>query len=150
MIECSKIIYEPIDIYMDGKLVFENESTSCVMGMQGKQTEFGFCYSPLSIINDGLIELLFIRGRPGRSGMHKILYDSRIAYDKNVQVLRGESFKIVSKREVSKNSPHIFVIDGEILSFQKFVKFESVPEALEVLVDFDHMMKYQKHFLKHE
>ena len=84
MIEFSKIIYEPIDIYMDGKLVFENESTSCVMGMQGVHTEFGFCSSPLSIINDGLIELIFIRGRPRRSGMHKIKYDSRIIYDKNI------------------------------------------------------------------
>ena len=34
-IEFNKLIYEPIDIYMDGQLTFENEPSSFVMGFQG-------------------------------------------------------------------------------------------------------------------
>ena len=34
-IEFTKLIYEPLDIYMDGKLAFENEPSAFVMGMQG-------------------------------------------------------------------------------------------------------------------
>jgi hypothetical protein len=61
---------------MDGKLVFENEPSPFVMGMQGKHGGNGFLLCPLSIINDGLSELIIIRGRPGPSGMLKIMNDS--------------------------------------------------------------------------
>jgi hypothetical protein len=63
-------------------------------------------------------------------------------------VLRGESFKVVPKREVAENAPHVFAIDGEPLYFKKFLKYDSVPEALDVLVDFDILMESQNHFIK--
>ena len=63
-------------------------------------------------------------------------------------VLRGESFKVVTKREIPGNPAHIFAIDGEPLYFHKFIKYESVPEAIEVLVDFDILMESQNHFIK--
>ena len=63
-------------------------------------------------------------------------------------MLRGESFKVMTKREIRGNPPHIFAIDGELLSFHKFIKFKSIPEALVVLVDFDILMESQNHFIK--
>ena len=98
------------------------------------------------MINDGLSELLVVRGRPGSSGMLKYMNDSTKgegvqAYDKNYQILRGESFKVVPKREIPGNPPQMLAIDGELLSFRKFLKYESVPEALDVLVDFDILME---------
>jgi hypothetical protein len=47
----------------------------------------------------------------------------------------------VPKREIPGNPPHMLAIDGELLSFRKFLKYESVPEALDVLVDFDILME---------
>ena len=46
------------------------------------------------------------------------------------------------------NVPHLFAVDGEPLHFEKFIKYESIPEALDVLVDFDIMMETQNHFIK--
>ena len=73
---------------MDGKLAFENEPSSFVMGFQGQHGGNCCILSPLSVINDGLSELLIVRGRPGLSGMLKFMNDSTKgggvqAYDKS-------------------------------------------------------------------
>jgi hypothetical protein len=74
---------------MDGKLVFENEPSSFLMGLQGQHGGNGCLLSPLSVINDGLSELLIVKGRPGPSGMMKFMNGSIKgggvqAYDKNI------------------------------------------------------------------
>jgi hypothetical protein len=35
----------------------------------------------------------------------------------------------------------VYSIDGEVLEFSKFIKYDTVPEAIEVLVDFDILME---------
>lgn len=37
--------------------------------------------------------------------------------------------------------PQMFQIDGEALWFTKFVKFEAIPGAVELLVDYEEMMQ---------
>ncbi len=41
----------------------------------------------------------------------------------------------------------MLAIDGELLYFQKFLKYDTVPEAIEVLVNFDILMELQGHFI---
>jgi hypothetical protein len=64
--------------------------------------------------------------------------------------LRGESFKVVPKRNIPGNPPHMLAIDGELLYFHKFLKYDSVPEAIDVLVDFDILMELQGHFVPNQ
>ncbi len=50
------------------------------------------------------------------------------AYDKNLNIIRGRTFKIVCKRPKTGNiiqDTHILAIDGEVLSFQNFLKYET-------------------------
>lgn len=106
---------------MDGKLAFESEPSSFVMSLQGQHGGNGCLLSPLSVINDGLSELLVVRGRPGPSGMMKFMNATTKGggvhgYDRNIAFMRGEQFKVVPKRE-SQGVPHIFAIDGEPLYF---------------------------------
>ncbi len=43
-----------------------------------------------------------------------------------------------------------FALDGEDLSFLDFVKFETVANGIDILVDYDYMMKEEKHFIQKE
>lgn len=88
-IEFTKLIYEPLDIYLDGQLVLEDLPSSFVMGLQGQHGGNGCLLSPLSIINDGKSELLVVKGRPGVSGMMQFMKESTKGggvqgYDKNI------------------------------------------------------------------
>lgn len=47
---------------------------------------------------------------------------------------------MVPKRQ-NNELPHIYAIDGEVLYFKKFLKYDTVPGAIEVLVDFDILME---------
>ena len=41
----------------------------------------------------------------------------------------------------------MFAIDGEVFEFTKFLKYDTVPEAIEVIVDFSILMESQNHFI---
>lgn len=143
-IEFTKIVYEPLDIFMDGRVAFESEPSCFVMSMQGQHGGNGCLLSPLSVVNDGLSELMVVQGRPGPSGMLSFMNATTKGggvhgYDPNILYMRGESFKVVPKRQT--DVPHIFAIDGEPLYFNKFIKYESIPEAIEVLVDYEILME---------
>ena len=115
------------------------------MCMEGQHGGNGVLLNPLGIVNDGLSELIFIRGRPGISGMMKFMDDATKGggvhcYDKSFSFMRGQSFKVVPKRDTT-GQPHVYAIDGEVLYFSKFIKYDTVPGAIEVLVDFDILME---------
>ena len=59
----------------------------------------------------------------------------------SVSHMRGRTSKFVTKRPRAVKDSHVFGIDGEVLFFSNFVKYEVEFEGLEVLVDFNHLME---------
>lgn len=63
-------------------------------------------------------------------GMIKYMETAKLGglhgYDKNLTVVRGKDFKVVSKRPKTGNQAadtHVLAIDGEVLYFQDFIKY---------------------------
>ena len=72
------------------------------MTLEGQHGGNGVLLNPLGVVNDGLTELLLIRGRPGMTGMIKFMDAATKgggvhAYDPKMQFLRGSSFKVGPK-----------------------------------------------------
>ena len=45
-------------------------------------------------------------------------------YDENVSIVRGHTFKLVSKRKATEETlPHVLAIDGEVLYFKDTLKY---------------------------
>ena len=104
------------------------------MCLTGKHGGNDCLLNPIGVVNDGLIELLIVKGRVGAGTMIRYMNQSTKEggvqiYDENLETVRGRSFKLVSKRpqvgaKGANNPPHIFAIDGEVLYFQNTLKYE--------------------------
>ena len=99
------------------------------MGCTGKHGGNDMLCCPVSVINDGLMELVVITKKEGFGGMVKIM-DEAIkrggihAYGDNIAFARGKSLRIVSKRPKTGDLQHdlqVFSVDGEVLWFTDFV-----------------------------
>lgn len=69
-----------------------------------------------------------------------------------MHVLRGTTFRIANKnpRKFDKNKMPMrerFGVDGEQLMFSDFVKFITLSQDLEVIVDYNKLMELQKWFI---
>ena len=73
LIEFMRIRYELVDIYADGELLMENLQTGFIMGATGKHGGNDMLCCPLSVINDGLMEMLIVNTKEGFKGMVKIM-----------------------------------------------------------------------------
>ena len=112
--------------------------------------------NPISMINDGQMELLFTNTKLGFKGMmtfmdQAIKHGGIHGYDKNVTLVRGKSLRFVNKNPktgILAKDLQVFAIDGEVLWFTDFVQYDVEYEGLEVLVDYQDMMESQGHFLQ--
>ena len=78
------------------------------------------------------------------------------AYDDNMTFFRGKTVKVVNTnppKKVKKNGVIVeeqeiqrYGCDGEDLQFRSYVKYETLPGELEVIVDFDYIMMDKKQF----
>jgi len=113
-----------------------------MMCLNGKHGGNNCLLNPLGVVNDGAIEILLVKGRVGPSGMMRYMAQSTKEggthiYDKDVAIIRGKKFKIVSKQP---KNPHVFAIDGEVLYFNETLTYDCEFQGLEVLVDFKDLM----------
>ena len=131
VIEFTKLVYEPVDIYVDGSAepLFKDVETPFLMCLSGKHGGNGCLLNPIGVINDGLIELLVVKGRVGPAAMVRYMNQSTKeggihVYDKDVSIVRGHTFKLVSKRKSTPETPpHVLAIDGEVLYFKDTLKY---------------------------
>ena len=132
VIEFLSIKYEMVDIIMDGVKIAENIETPFLMCFNGKHGGNGVLLNPLGIINDGLMELFIVNAKLGAKGMLAFM-DQAIkeggvhGYDPNVTIYRGKEFTFVNKKPktgVAVKDRQVFAIDGEVLYFNDFVKYE--------------------------
>ena len=80
-----------------------------------------------------------------------ILGKGQHIYMNNFAYFRGSKIKIINKNDPpadfvpeegkSPNEPQQFQIDGEAMFFSDFVKIEAVPQAVDVIVDYEEMMQ---------
>ena len=61
-----------------------------------------------------------------------------------MRVVRKTEMEGVKKNPNSEWSR--VVLDGEAFTYERFVQIEVLPSELEVIVDFDFLMKAQNHF----
>jgi hypothetical protein len=71
LIEFTKLIFEPVDIYVDDcpEPTYKDVETPFLMCLTGKHGGNGCLLNPVGVINDGLMELLLVKGRVGPGGM---------------------------------------------------------------------------------
>lgn len=73
LIEFCRIRYEEVDIIVDGETLFSGLPTGFVMGATGKHGGNDMLCCPVSVINDGLMELIIITKKEGFGGMARIM-----------------------------------------------------------------------------
>jgi hypothetical protein len=128
-----------------------------VMGFAGKYGGNGFLLNHMGVINDGYLEIMAVTQRYGFKQLAEMM-DKSIklggtqGYDPNIVQFRGLTAKIEYKDHSKNNTKqkllHYYVIDGEDLFYENFVKFEVEKQGLEVIVDFDYLMESQNVFQK--
>ena len=92
--------------------------------------------NPMAILNDGFFEMIFYKNLIGFKKSIKLFEGAKKGgthiYDANGIVYR------ISKLRLENKSPdkQDLNIDGEDLTFEKFVQYECLKQELEVIVDF--------------
>lgn len=118
-----------------------NLDTNIFMAFNGKYGGGGAIFLPGAMVNDGYFDLTVRNGPIGfmdgvalkdltkAGGLH--------AYDDNLDFIRIKKMRVMNKELDADKNPTMqpINIDGEILNWTKFVNYDIVPNALEVLVD---------------
>jgi len=98
--------------------------------------------NPLAIINDGYFELLFYPGLIGFASAIKLFDGAKSGgthiYDPRGNLYRAKKIRVTNKSEGVVQDINI---DGEDLLFKNFVKYECIHNAIEVVCDFEYMVK---------
>ena len=127
-----------------------HHTPTCFMGVfNTKYGGGGFNLCPYSVVNDGMIEILVLTGKANFGVMVSLMddaskYQGIHGYKDNIRIFRGKNIKVVNTNPVNKNGAkdaQIYAIDGEDLLFREFVKYETLPGWLEVIVDYDFLMQ---------
>ena len=117
---------------MDGVKVAENIETPFVMGFNGKHGGNGILLNPLGTINDGQMELMIVNAKSSAKDMMNFM-DKAIkeggvhGYDPRVIFYRGKEFKFMNKNPKTGDAlkdRQVLGIDGEVLFFNDFIKYE--------------------------
>eukprot|EP00347_Sterkiella_histriomuscorum_P023203 403335557 len=161
------------DIYIDNKKYFDNLDVSCIFVNNGKLGGGRNILNSFGIINDGLTEIgivtnmftkygmirgipiiqKFFNGATKAGGLH--VYDQE-----NYQLGRGQEIKIVNKnylpqslssyslgnQEVTKKAVSLN-IDGEAFKFHEFVKYTVLHNEIEIIVDYERLLRQSKYDL---
>lgn len=103
--------------------------------------------NPLGIINDGLMELTFMKGICGFGTGLTLFHGAKSGglqfYDKKFQCYRCKKVKL-SNLKIDKNGEKMIQdinIDGEDHEFRDFAMYEVMPSELEIIVDLDNVIK---------
>lgn len=121
----------------------------------GKYGGSGAILNSYALINDGLLDFFVCSKKHGFGGMVQFMdqvikFQGIHAYREDMDFFRAKTLRVEQKNPLKpgQNERPIsrYAIDGEDLSWRNFVKFETLYNELEVLVDFDYMMSQQKHF----
>ena len=131
--------------------VGEELNANIVLIMNGKVAGGRQFLNPLGCINDGLMEITYSPGIVG-FGPVKKMSDGAVAggihcYDPFLKIMRIKKLRLDNKhtiknKETNETEPAIqnVMIDGEDLTFKRFVKMECLREELEVIVDMNHLI----------
>ena len=113
-------------------------------------------YSPPSVMNDGLAELVYctkiytrletIKNAPKvdpkiGGGTQHYLDEMKYFRFKNLKVINANKPNDKGEKALKR-----LACDGEDLVFRNFAKFETLHNELEIIVDYDKFMKEFKHF----
>ena len=145
---------EIFDIHVEqhngSQIQLNSEQTMFLTVNNGKFGGSRIQLTPVSLLNDGLLDIALQHGPSGISqilrffkyGIHQ--KGSHI-YRDNYAYFRGRSVKITNKNTQAHNDdlyvPQKFQIDGECLWFNRFVKIEAIPGAVDIIVNYDEMMQ---------
>ena len=106
-IELCRLKYDVYDLYVDHELRHENFSSPFMMGFNGKYSGKGFLLNPFGVINDGLMDLIFVDQKLPMAKFAKFM-DMALkqggihAYDKAITFYRAKHFKVVNKNVTKK------------------------------------------------
>ena len=160
LIEFCNIKHDLVDIYVDEVLLYENLATCLMVNFNGKFGGNGMLLNPNGLINDGLIELIVVTEKLNFKRLADLMESAMKKgaihhYQQEVKCLRGRTMKIVNKNPPKdKHAPEgtrdmqVMGIDGEVMHFKDYVKYECLYQGLEVIVDFDMLMGAHDHFVK--
>ena len=99
--------------------------------------------SPMSMINDGLVECSMVKQRMSAYTaldlFNQCKKGGKHAYLDSTQAIRAKKLRLTNKR---KNEDGSYLlqdvnIDGEDLIFEKTITYEVMPSSVELIVDFE-------------
>ena len=113
-----------------------DHETNFLMASNGKYGGGGpELFLSSAVINDGLFDVAVFKRPIGFCGGIALKDKTKVGgthvYDEMLEMVRAKRMRVTNKLE----NEEPFQIDGEDLICQKFVQFEIMPDALEVLVD---------------
>lgn len=138
--------FEPIPKYdfemeqpSGAKIRLSDEETLLFFINNGKYAGGHSLYTPGALLNDGLLDIVYKKGSFSfLAALHML---DQVARQKGNHVFRRDApyyrakSIVVTVKDAKKEGPQLLQIDGENLEFQKFVKIEAVPAALDIIVD---------------
>lgn len=140
MKEFCKIKTDLLDIYVDGKLECQDQPIVSLMCMNTKLCGGGFVLNPYAVVNDGLLDFVYMSKKATFSGLVKMMDQATKlggvqGYETDYNHMRAKSLKIVNKNVPvpTKKNPNpekealMVSIDGEDLFFREFVKSVVLP-----------------------
>lgn len=120
------------------------------------------CYCPLAMLNDGLLDVVYMEGTPPFLTALRILHQVSTGvhvFRNDIHYYRAKSIKIITRHRSGENTKeqvtsatapekeeqhNMYQVDGECLAFFDYVRVEAIPGALQVIVDYDRIMPCSK------
>ena len=141
VIELAKMRSEKYDFLIDDDIQIENQDTQFILVYNAKYGGGRMMLNPLAIINDGHFEFLFIQNLIGFNAAIKLFDGAKNGgthiYDERGILYRAKKVKITNKSAAIQD----INIDGEDLVFKNFVKYECIHQAIDVICDFEYIIK---------
>ena len=149
--EILRMFVGKYDIDIDnGQQILKDVETQYMQVYNGKFGGGRIMLNPLGLINDGYMELVFIKQLFGGLGwpvkalgmFHYAKNGGTHFYDNDFVCMRCKAIKLTNKTvdPQGKKVTQDINIDGEDLRFTNFAKWEILPSELEIIVDFDRII----------
>lgn len=111
--------------------------------------------SPCSVLNDGMLEVMLLTAK-AKFGQLVGIMDDAIKrqgvhfYRDDVTFVRGKNIRVENVNPINSKTGQKDIqrygIDGEDLFFREFVKYETLPGELEVIMNYDFYVEQFKSF----
>ncbi|CDW71902.1 diacylglycerol kinase [Stylonychia lemnae] len=153
-VELTRLKPDKISLEVDGKTVQEDLDTLVLGVNNSKYGGSGMVLSPYSFMNDGMQDAYV---HTQMLGVLKILdlidqlnkYQGMHVYEKDAKFYRGKNIKVYNRSEkVYSWQSHKFerqlqriAIDGENFAYKDFVQYETLPGEIDVIVDYEFLLK---------